>query len=57
MASENGCPKVSYATKRLAQEVKNNRLASKNKRHRPKFLRVYHCPTCNQWHLTNETLR
>jgi len=39
--------------KRGAETVLNRRF-KRHARNRPDFLRIYHCPECNLWHLTHK---
>lgn len=52
------CHKRQY-TKREANAAINRRMRgrSERRRGRPDYLRVYHCPNCNWWHLTSQELR
>lgn len=51
------CGKPGYS-KREAETLRNRRTKGRRKvRHgRPDFLRIYHCPKCNKWHLTHTEL-
>jgi hypothetical protein len=53
--SDTPCSKKGYPTKKDAFTARNARLRGRQqtRRHRPKFLRAYHCELCNQWHLTH----
>jgi hypothetical protein len=37
--------------KRGAESARNRRLRGRNA---PDYLRIYHCPRCNCWHLTSK---
>lgn len=52
------CHKRQYS-KRDAQTMVNQRTRGRSRyRHnRPDFLRAYHCPNCNGWHLTHQEKR
>ena len=43
-------------SKREAETIRNARLRPHRRirRHIPDFLRIYHCPHCNHWHLTSK---
>jgi hypothetical protein len=43
--------KARYATKKMAQTVRNKRLHEKR---REKYLRIYPCPFCRGYHLTSK---
>ncbi len=51
------CPsgKPGY-TKREAETARNHRLRGRkhHRNTRPEYLRTYHCPQCNLWHLTHK---
>jgi len=49
------CSKVSFS-KRDAQSVLN-RIVSRGYGQYRKEIRIYHCPECNQWHLTSHDNR
>jgi hypothetical protein len=53
--------KVRYSSRKLAVTVmhqrQKGRVRGRGRRQRhgtPAFLRVYHCPECNGWHLTSK---
>lgn len=48
------CPKASYSSKRLANQIRNRRARGRSRQRRPKELRVYYCWFCNGWHLTSQ---
>lgn len=55
------CTKHGYVSKKEAQTVRSHRLPGteyrKGQRYRhnkPHYLRAYHCPDCNLWHLTSQ---
>lgn len=46
--------KICYS-KKDAETARNHRTKGRGRRHnRPDFLRVYHCPDCNFFHLTSK---
>jgi hypothetical protein len=45
--------KARYARKADAAYAKNYRL-HRSRLNAPGFLRIYHCPVCNGWHLTRK---
>jgi len=53
------CPKGKRPyEKRIAQQIVNKRTGKKG--HRSKtagYLRMYHCPACNYWHVTHQERR
>lgn len=51
-----GCPKKRYS-KRDAQGVINARTNGRRRGGKPDLLRAYHCPRCNQWHVTHQEKR
>lgn len=52
------CGKFPYPTKKDALTQVNIRTKGRaKKRHgRPEYLRAYHCPDCNHWHITHTRL-
>lgn len=50
-----GGGKVRFERKRDAQTSANHHMRRHKKT--PGYLRVYHCPKCNGWHLTHEERR
>lgn len=59
------CFKHGYPSKRAAETAANFRKQGKDrhgpdrgqKHNRPDYLRAYHCPDCNLWHLTHKPAR
>lgn len=52
----NACEKKAYS-KREANGVINARMKARMRKGKPDALRAYHCPRCNQWHVTHEEKR
>jgi len=45
--------KVRFPDKRAAATARNARMNSRYRRGKPKYLRIYPCPSCGGWHLTH----